>query len=126
MLEDEMIGTAPEGGLLRLDRVGRIGELGDALVAVGRVVGCGQDREHAGTRARRLDPDRPNARMRMRRAQHIGEARIRRGNVVGIAAAAGDEALVLQARYRLADETRHQAPSRPREPGRVGVGVVRV
>ena len=58
LLEHEMIGAAAEGGLLRLDRVGRIGEMGDALVAVGRVVGGGQDRQHAGTRARRLVPDR--------------------------------------------------------------------
>src|SRR6516225_10936857 len=85
----------------------------NALAAVVRVVGCGQNREHPRTRARLLYADRANARMRMRRAQHIGEAGIGRGNIVGVAAVAGDETLVLEPRDRLADVAGHFQNIRP-------------
>ena len=54
-------------------------------------------REHAGHRPRRVGVDRDDARMRIRRAQEGDRRRAGAGDVVGEAAAAGEQRVVLDA-----------------------------
>ena len=65
------------------------------------VVGAGQHREHArcGLRLGRIDG--ADARVRMRRAQHVAERHAGKRHVGDVAAAALDEAGILEARHRL-------------------------
>ena len=69
-----------------------------------RGVGAGEDVEHAGGRLRGGDVDRPDAGVRIGRAQEVGVGLALEGDVVGVLAVAGQEAVVLAAADRLADE----------------------
>src|SRR5215469_109359 len=67
-------------------------------------IGAGEDAEHAGHVLCRGDVDRDNPRMRMRRSHHRRIGLAVETEIVGEAALAGDEPLVLFARQRLTDE----------------------
>ena len=69
--------------------------------AGGLVVGAGQHREHAGRGLRLRGVDRADARMGMRRAQHIAERHAGKRHVGDIAAAALEQPRVLEPRNRL-------------------------
>ena len=83
------------------------GEMRDALEPVGERVLAGQHREHAGHGARRGDVDRTDQRMGMRRAHRGAVGLARQIDVVAVIAAAGDEARVFLAAYRLSDACVH-------------------
>ena len=75
------------------------------------VVGPGQHREHAGRRLGLRGVDRADARVGMRRAQHVAERHAGKHHVGDVAAAALDEPWVLETRHRLADgEFAHCTP----------------
>src|SRR6185312_198975 len=84
-------------GVLDLADTGQVAEL------VGRGVLRGVDRHHAGHRQRFRLVDTGNACMRVRRAHEQHRERLARCRVLGVAAAAGEEALVLAPRQRQAD-----------------------
>ena len=69
--------------------------------AGGLVVGAGQHREHAGCGFGLRRVDRADARMGMRRAQHIAERHAGKRHVRDIAAAALEQPRVLEPRHRL-------------------------
>src|SRR5208337_4111283 len=73
---------------------------------VGRELGAGQHRQHAGHGGGRLGVDRLDARMRVRRAQELNESLARPADVVGVLALAGDETEVFLAAHRRADAGR--------------------
>ena len=66
-------------------------------------IGAGQDGDHAGRLFRGVDVDRSDARMRLDRAQHVEMARVRKMDVVGVAAGAAHQTQILGARDRLPD-----------------------
>src|SRR6185437_5147112 len=77
----------------------------------GSDIGAGIDREHAWRALGRIDRDRFDARMGMRRAQEYGVSLARIGFIIGVAPLAGDEAHILRAANRLADpELTHALP----------------
>ena len=89
-----------------------VGQIVAALVAgrhrqvaeAGRLpVGAGEDEEHAGRSLGGGDVDRPDARVRVRRAQHIAERHARQHHVADIAAAALDQPRILEPRHALTD-----------------------
>ena len=63
---------------------------------------AGQDEMHAGRGLRRFDRADPEAGLGDRRAQHIAVQQAGRRDVVGVAALAGDEGLILQTQDRSA------------------------
>jgi hypothetical protein len=73
---------------------------GQTAEPLGSQLRPGQHREHAGGGARRGRVDGPDARMGMRRAQHVAVGLPVEVDVVGIAAGAGDEAAVFLAPHR--------------------------
>ena len=82
--------------------VGQRGEEGDIADAVARQVGGGVDRQHAGGGCgfARVEAGHPG--MGVRRAQHVEIGLARQVDVIGIAAMAGDETVILEASDRLA------------------------
>ena len=79
--------------------------------ARGLVIGGGEDREHAGRGFGLRGVDRADARMGVRRAQHVAERHAGKHHVGDIAAAALDQPRILEPRYRLADrEFTHRSP----------------
>src|SRR5580700_8609765 len=87
------------------------GEVWDAREAVGERVLAGKHREHAGHGARRRDVDGADQRMGMRRAHRGAIGLARQIDVVAVIAAAGDEACVFLAAYRLSDACVHDGES---------------
>ena len=78
---------------------------------LGRGIGAGQHAEHAGRGLRLRGIDAPDARMRVRRMTSDAVALVRQVDVVDIATAAGEEALVLDPAHRLTDsEFGHVSP----------------
>src|SRR5262252_4789124 len=80
------------------------------------VAACGVHGNKSGyDRARGIDytadVDRADARMRIWRAQHMGMGETRQDEIVGIAAATGQQARILGARHRLAQREFHCNPS---------------
>ena len=90
------------------------GEVRNAREPVGQRVLAGQHREHAGHGARRGDVDRADQRVGMRRAHRGAIGLARQIDVVAVIAAAGDEACVFLAAYRLSDACVHDAMVRVR------------
>ena len=80
------------------------GSCGIGAELVGGAIGAGEHAEHAGHRLRPRGIDRDNARMRIRRAHHHRIGLAVETEIVGEAALAGDQPLILLARHRLADE----------------------
>jgi hypothetical protein len=87
------------------------GEMRDAREPVGQRVLAGQHREYAGHGARRGHVDRTDQRMGMRRAHRGAVGLAGQIDVVAIIAAAGDEACVFLAAYRLSDACVHDGAS---------------
>ena len=73
---------------------------------VGRKLGAGQHRDHAGHSSRRGDVDLLDPGVRMRRAHEHRAGLARPADVVGVLALAGDEAEVFLAAHRCADPGR--------------------
>ena len=73
-----------------------------ADLGVGQV-GAGEDVDDAGRLLRRVELDRADARVRMRRAQEHAVGLARQHDVVGVLAVAGEEAPVLAPAQALAD-----------------------
>src|ERR1700730_17050193 len=71
-----------------------------------RVFVC-QYREHTGRRLRRFGVDRPENRMRVRRAQHHGMRQAREAEIIEIIAAASNEAQILPALGPVANDGAH-------------------
>jgi hypothetical protein len=71
---------------------------------VGNAIGAGEYAKHAGHRLRRRNIDGDDARVGIRRAYHHRMSLAGQRKVIGEAALAGDEALVLLARQGFADE----------------------
>src|ERR1700732_1074514 len=71
-----------------------------------RVFAC-QYREHTGRRLRRYGVDRPENRMRVRRAQHHGMRETGEGEIVEIASPASDEPQILPALGPVANDGAH-------------------
>ena len=94
------------------------GEMRNALEPVGQRVLAGQHREHAGHGARRGDVDRTDQRVGMRRAHRGAVGLAGQIDVVAVIAAAGDEARVFLAAYRLSDACVHDAIVRLAVAGR--------
>jgi adhesin HecA-like repeat protein len=80
---------------------------GQAALLVGRVVGAGEDGDHARRALRLRRVDLLDVRAGMGRAQDIGVGLTRPVNVVGVGAAAGEEAEIFLALDRRSDELRH-------------------
>ncbi len=80
---------------------------------LGRPVFAGQHREHARHLLRGTDVDGADARMRMGRAQHKGVGEARQYEVVGVAAATGQQPRIFGARHRLAQREFHRNPPIP-------------
>ena len=74
---------------------------------VGLHVVAGQHQQHAGHAARRRRVDLADVRVRDLRAQHIGLRGFLKLDVVGIAALAGDQGLVFETLYGLANAEFH-------------------
>ena len=74
-----------------------VGRARQRLHAVALEVGAGDDRDHAGQRGGGARVDRGDRRVRVRRAQEHDDRLAGRGDVVGEAAAAGEERVVLDA-----------------------------
>ncbi len=92
-----------ETGALPLDRVGRVRYVRDGAMAVGEIVGSGQHGNDAGCGKRGLDMNRPDARVRVGRADEGGVRRSGHPHVIGVAAGSRDEAFVFETRERCAD-----------------------
>jgi hypothetical protein len=78
----------------------------DRLQTVGQRILAGQDRDDAGQRPRPRGLDGADARMSVRRPHHMGVRLARHGDVVAVAAFAGQQAQVFLARKRLPDASR--------------------
>src|SRR5262249_33635998 len=79
-------------------------------------IGTGQHSEHAGCRFGGSAVDRADARMGVRRSQHVAKDYARQDHVVDIAAAAAQQPRVLEARYRLTQRKFTHAYLRPMSP----------
>ncbi len=80
---------------------------------VGRKIGAGQHRDHAGHRLAAVDVDLLDLGVRMRRAHEHRAGLARPADVVGVLALAGDEAEVFLATHRRADPGRSLMASLP-------------
>ena len=91
--------------LLELDVCRMTGAHGvrDRLQSVGQHVATGQHGEHARRAHRRGNVDRPDQRMRVRRADHHRIGLAGHIDVVAVAAASGQQAQIFPAPHRLSD-----------------------
>jgi len=79
------------------------GPCADGAVAVGEIIGSGEHRDHAPRASGGVDANRPDARVRVGRADEPRRARSGHADIIGVTAGARDEALVLETRERDAD-----------------------
>ncbi len=105
----------------------------DVAEAVGREVVAGQHQQHAGHGARRGHVDPADIGVRGLRAHHHGLRHVGKRDVVGIAALAGDQGLVLGTPNGLANAEFHEnsvekcrvpLPLRFALPDKMGFGIV--
>ena len=73
----------------------------NARQPIGKRIGAGKHREHAGHGARRSDIDAADQCMGMRRAHRRAVSLIREIEIVAVATTAGEEAQILLAAYRV-------------------------
>jgi hypothetical protein len=102
----------PEGAIaLRRPQHFRHEERRERAELLGGRIGAGEHAQDTGSRFCRRDIDPADAGMGMRRVHHRRVALMRQVDVVDVAGAAGDEALVLDAAHRLPDsEFEHGFP----------------
>ena len=93
--------------------IGQRGEERDVADAVTREIGGGVDRQHAGGCGGFAHVEAGHPGMGMRRAQHVEIGLARQVDIVGIAAMAGDETVVLEAPDRLAHSKLSHATALP-------------
>ena len=79
-------------------RAHRLRDVRDGLQPLGQHVGAGQDQQHAGHLQRGRGVDRHDAGVRVRRAQHEAAGLVGQGEVVRVAAAAGQQPRILEPR----------------------------
>ncbi len=83
------------------------GQMGNPLEAIGQRVRPGQHRKHAGHGTRGFAINAADQRMGMRRAHRSAIGLAREIEIVAVAAAAGEEAQILLAAYRVSDACVH-------------------